>query len=214
MSFFDIITNKNFLNFAGNAISAGTSLYTNSKATEAQTNAANQAAALTQDQFDQTRADLAPYLGVGKNALYATSALSGVAAPDLTPAENRQVFETALGNFFVSPDYLFRQSEGIKALDRSAAARGRLQSGAQLKAVNEFGQNLAASEFGNYRNVLASLAGIGQTETNNIARYGANATANVGNALVGAGNARASGFSNTGGIINNSIENYLKSLAR
>lgn len=47
------------------------------------------------------------------------------------------------------PSYQFRLQEGINALDRSAAARGRLQSGAQAKAVTRYGQDLASQEYQN-----------------------------------------------------------------
>jgi hypothetical protein len=40
-------------------------------------------------------------------------------------------------------------AEGMKALERSAAARGLLQSGGTLKGIQQYGQNLASSEYEN-----------------------------------------------------------------
>jgi hypothetical protein len=40
-------------------------------------------------------------------------------------------------------------SEGVKALERSAAARGLLQSGGTLKGITRFGQDIASEEYGN-----------------------------------------------------------------
>jgi hypothetical protein len=61
----------------------------------------------------------------------------------------------------MDPGYGFRLSEGMKALDRQAAARGGLISGAALKGAQRYGQGLASQEFGNAYNRLAELAQIG-----------------------------------------------------
>ena len=108
-----------------------------SKSAGAVSDASNSANRLTQKQWEQTREDYAPWLGAGRNALYATSALAGVASPDLTQEENQKVLEAAVHNFQTSPGYQFQLSEGINALDRSAASRGRLVSGAHDKAVSQ-----------------------------------------------------------------------------
>jgi hypothetical protein len=97
-------------------------------------------------------------------------------------------------NFFASPDFQFRLDEGLNAVQNSAAARGGLYSGNALRGIEEYGQNLAAGELGNWFNRRAALAGIGQTATTQ-AGQGAMATgANVGNLLIGQGDARASGI--------------------
>ena len=51
--------------------------------------------------------------------------------------------------FQADPGYQFRMSEGVKALERSAAARGLLSSGPTLKGITQYGQNLASSEYEN-----------------------------------------------------------------
>lgn len=58
-------------------------------------------------------------------------------------------------------------------MQASAAARGGLNSGATLKALTEFGNNYADQQgYTPYMNKLASLAGIGQTATNQTAQAG------------------------------------------
>lgn len=47
------------------------------------------------------------------------------------------------------PGYQFRKEQGQLALDRGAAARGTVQSGAQVKATEGFAQGLASQEYGN-----------------------------------------------------------------
>jgi hypothetical protein len=95
--------------------------------------------------------------------------------------------------FFKSPDYTFRQSQGLQGIERSAAARGGAFSGNALKALNEFNSNLAAGGFNDYFNHQAALAGIGQTATSQTNQAGLITANSVGNALQNAGDARASG---------------------
>jgi hypothetical protein len=49
--------------------------------------------------------------------------------------------------FEADPGYQFRLSEGQKALERSAAARGNVLGAATQKNLTRFGQNLASDEF-------------------------------------------------------------------
>jgi hypothetical protein len=51
--------------------------------------------------------------------------------------------------FQADPGYNFRMAEGMKALERSASARGLLQSGGTLKGIQQYGQNLASDEYQN-----------------------------------------------------------------
>lgn len=74
--------------------------------------------------------------------------------------------DAALGRFQTSPGYQFQMNEGVNALDRSAAARGGLYSGAQGKALTEYGQGVANQEFNNRLSTLAGMAGSGQAAGN------------------------------------------------
>ena len=49
--------------------------------------------------------------------------------------------------FLNSPQYQFLQKQGQQALDRSAAARGMGYSGAQMKAAQQYGQDLASQQY-------------------------------------------------------------------
>lgn len=108
-------------------------------------------------------------------------------------------------NLSEDPGYAFRMSEGLKALDRSAAARGGLMSGSALKAAERFGQDYASQEYQNAYNraltkynTTASLAGVGQTATNALTGAAGNLGNNLANLQYGsgtsAGAARASGY--------------------
>jgi len=60
-----------------------------------------------------------------------------------------EAFKFTAENFQADPGYGFRLSEGLKALERSAAARGGLLSGGTGKALTRFGQDMASQEFQN-----------------------------------------------------------------
>lgn len=99
-----------------------------------------------------------------------------------------------LAPFIESPGFQFRLQEGQKALDRSAASRGQLLSGQQIKASQDFGQNLASAEFNSFVDRLASFAGLGQTTGAQIGQFGANAALARGGFIQQAGGQRASGL--------------------
>jgi hypothetical protein len=103
--------------------------------------------------------------------------------------------QQAFDRFRNTPGYQFGLTEGQRTLDSSAAASGGLFSGKAAKALTKFGQDYADQQgYRPYMNSLASLAGIGQTAANQNASIGQATAGNVGNALMGAGNARASGI--------------------
>jgi hypothetical protein len=128
------------------------------------------------------------------------------------------------------PGYAFRMSEGMKALERSAAARGGLLSGATLKGTQRYGQDLASQEYQNafnrYQtqrtntlNPYASLAGVAQSSANTLGQaagqYGANASniamaggANAANAQLALGNIRGQQFSNAANALGQGYDFY------
>jgi hypothetical protein len=72
---------------------------------------------------------------------------------DATSAWSPEVVQAKLE---ANPAYQFRMQQGMKAIDRSAAARGNLLSGNTLAAAQEFGQGLASQEYNNQINRLQS----------------------------------------------------------
>jgi hypothetical protein len=133
--------------------------------------------------------------------------------------------------FQADPGYGFRLSEGQKALERSAAARGGLISGGALKAATRFGQDMGSQEYTNAFNryqterearlgPLRTLTGMGGTTASNLGAAGQTMASNVGNAAMaganatgegylGAANARASGYMGGYNAINSGLSNYL-----
>lgn len=160
------------------------------KAADAQVSAANRAADLSQRQFDILREDLAPFRQQGVNAL------NILADELLVPLE-------------ATPGFNFALEQGVRAIDQSSAARGKALSGQNIRAIQEFGTGLGQQFSGERLNRLASLAGVGQTATTNTGQFGSNAAANQGNALINAGEARASGFVGGSNAITDSLNNLL-----
>lgn len=97
---------------------------------------------------DQQREDFAPWRDIGQQAL--DRVWEGVQSGEFeVGAFSPEKFDPSKVNLEQDPGYKFRMSQGIDALDASAAARGRLLSGAQQKALNQYGQDVGSQEYGN-----------------------------------------------------------------
>lgn len=200
------------------------------RASKSQAGAADRAAALQKDVADQ-RVELereqfnrqlelqAPFREVGLNALNKLAPL----ASEYTPF--------GMAQFQQDPGYAFRMSEGMKALERGAAARGGLLSGATMKGLQRYGQDLASQEYQNAfnrygiererrLNPLQSLAGVGQTSAQQVGAAGQSMTSGIGNALgaygQGAGEAmgaaaqaRASGYVGGANSLTGALGQYM-----
>lgn len=234
-------------------VSAGASIYSGSKSAKAQKRAAEQAAQTEMAQYNQTRADQAPYREVGYSALDKLAGMYGLSTPgridyagyvnsnpdllaeykrdplrwgsienygkfhwDTYGQGEKRVAPTSGGSagmagrsvmdeVAATPGYQFRLSEGIKAAERSAASRGLLKSGASMKAIQRYGEGLAASEYDTYANRLAALAGVGQVATNATSAAGQGAAGAIANTQMAAGNAQASSYANTGAAISGAV---------
>lgn len=104
-----------------------------------------------------------------------------------------------------NPAYQFRLSEGQKALERSAAARGGLNSGGFMKGMARYSQGLASEEYGNQWNRLAQVAGMGQNSANSLGQLGSNYASNMSQLYADKGNAQAAGQQAIGGGISGAI---------
>jgi hypothetical protein len=187
-------------------------------AAKTQAGAAAQASDVQQQQYEQTRADQAPYREAGYKAL---------AELQRTAGNVPGAFKFGAGDYQADPGYAFRLAEGQKALDRQAAARGGLISGGALRAAQRYGQEMGSQEFGNaYNRALtgyntgvasenqlynrqAGLAGIGQTATNLVGQAGQNYATNVGNLMTGAGAAQAAGQVGMANALTGGLGTYL-----
>ena len=163
--------------------------------------------------YDEQKAQQAPYLQQGQAAIGKLGSLMGGTDPfesylqksGLQGGLDAYLKQKGVSNygFLNSPQYQFLQKRGQQALDRSAAARGMGYSGAQMKAAQQFGQDLAsqqydneynraakeyfnkydqaANQFGNYYNRLAALAQGGQQTAQSLGGMGSQYATNASN---------------------------------
>lgn len=152
------------------------------KAASAQRSAANTASETQLQMYEQSREDQAPWRDAGAAGLNELAAALGL--PGYTQTTD----------FTADPGYEFQRAEGQKAIDRSFAARGGLLSGAALKAASRYNQDYASNAYNQRINRLASIAGVGQTAANQNSQNAMNTGSAIGQNIIGAGNARASGY--------------------
>lgn len=179
---------------------------------------ASEQVALQREQFNRQVELQEPWRKAGVNAL---AELQG--ASRYTPF--------GMDQFQADPGYAFRLSEGQKALERQAAARGGLISGSALKAASRFGQEMGSQEYMNAFNryqaerqarlqPLQSLAGVGQTATQALGAAGQQFAsgasgalgaygAGAGEALTSGAAARASGYVGQANAITGGLGTYL-----
>jgi len=174
----------------GSALIGG---YASNRAASTQAQAAQQGIDAQERMFNRQTELQEPFRKAGEEALNKLLPLS----MNYTPF--------GMDKFTQDPGYAFRLSEGMKALDRTAAARGGLLSGATLKGAQRYGQDLGSQEYQNafnryhiernaQLNPLQSLAGVGQTATNTLTGAAGQMGQNLATGYGNVANARASGY--------------------
>lgn len=177
--------------------------YSSRQASKAQERAAAEGAAAEERMFNRQVELQEPFRQAGVNAL-----------PELIAASRYTPF--GMKQFQADPGYQFRLREGLRALDQSAAARGGLLSGAQLRGVTRFGQELGSQEFTNafnrYQaeraarlNPLQSLAGMGQSTAATLGQQAGQYGQSLAQGAATMGNIRASGYMGQANALTNAL---------
>jgi hypothetical protein len=185
-----------------------------------QANAQAQANQLLYAQYLQQRADLAPFTGAGIGAQNKLLTYLGLPGGTQGADYGKYAKDFGMTDFTTDPGYAFRLSEGQKALDRSAAARGGLISGGALKAAQRFGQDLGSQEYqsafnryqtnrANQLAPLASLMGSGQASAAGQAAAAGNYGAAAGAGLTNIGAAQAAGGTGMANALAGGVGQYL-----
>ena len=190
-------------------VGAAATAYSANKASSAQQNAASQAAQTQMDMYNTTRSDLSPYRDIGKVASDTlTTQLPALTAPiNLT--------QEWLNS---TPGYQFTQTQGLKAVQNSAAARGLGNSGAALKGAAAFATGLADNTYKtqfdvaninqtNAYNRLKALVDTGENASAQTGAAGTSAATGTSNALISGGNAAAAGANATGSAVSGLANN-------
>jgi hypothetical protein len=171
--------------------------------------------------YEQSRADLAPYREQGYTALKDIEGMKPFLTSQFGPDQFAQ---------YLDPSMAFRQKIGTQATERMANVGGGALSGNTLRALTDYGQNLASTEYGNafgrfqtdrtnIYNTLANIAGMGQGAVNTGVRAGETYSAGQTGLLTGSAAAQAAGtvgaanaYSGAAGNVGNMA--FLSSLMR
>ena len=135
-----------------------------------------------------------------------------------------------------SPGYQFQMDQGLGAISNAASAQGGVQSGNTLKALTTYGQGLANQDYqqayqnyvANYGNAynsasanantsfnrLQTVTGSGQNAAAGLGALSSQTAGQVGNNIIGAGNATAAGTvgaaNATTGAVNSGVNNLVQ----
>jgi hypothetical protein len=174
-------------------------------ASSAQQAAASQASDVQRDIFERQVELQAPFREAGLAGQNRLMELLGIGGTAGAPGYGKYATaEFGMDQFKADPGYAFRMSEGMKALERSAAARGGLLSGATLKGIQRYGQDAASQEYQNAfnrfqaertgtLNPFQALAGTAQSSANVLGQQAGQLGQQLGSNIIGAGNAQAAG---------------------
>jgi hypothetical protein len=191
------------------------------KAAEQQAAAIREAAQIQERMFQQQRSDLEPYRNVGYTAL-----------GDIT--ERMPFFTSQFGDEqmaqYLDPSMEFRRRLGEQTTARMLNVGGGAISGNTLRGLEEFGQNLASTEYGNafnrfqnertnIYNTLANIAGMGQGAVNTGVGASQQAASNLGQLAAGQGQVQAAGTVGATNALTGALQNagnmyYLNQLMR
>lgn len=198
------------------ALGAGASIYGANRAANAQTSAANAAISAQQGMFATAENKAQPFVDAGQgtieqlkewlNSNNTSSPLNTLQrlttpGPDQTAALEQ------------TPGFQFANQYGQKAVRNSLAARGLAGPGGALaRGGSDYAENLAQGTFGTVTSALQNLFSSGANSLQNLVSTGANSAGTlggqaiqsgqqIGNNLVGIGNAQAGAATATAGAL-------------
>lgn len=141
---------------------------------------------------------------------YAQTAPATTPATGTTPGQTP--YQNAFQNYLNSTGYQFQVDQGNKQITQGYAAKGALQSGSALQALQTYGQNTATGFFKDYLGLLgnqqgvglsgaSAIAGVGQNYANSVSANNNNAGSAAANAYLAQGNANANMWGGIGGAV-------------
>jgi hypothetical protein len=187
---------------ASSVASAAIGAHAAGKASNAQVDAAKSAAELTHEdsqaslafqkqQYADQQKNTQPWITAGQGAISQLSSdLKDGTYHDWTGSFTAPTAATEQND----PGYQFRLNEGMKALERSASAKGGLITGGTAKAEQQYGQDYASNEYQNvynrdFQQYQEKFNEFNTNQTNRFNRYaaiaGAGQTANTAQGQVG-----------------------------
>ena len=210
---------------AGSVISGLVGANAAQNAAQIQANASQVASQNQLNMFNTLNAQNAPYRAQGYNALNIIG--SGLPGTYTQYDATGKPIGTAQGTGYLTqqfgpaeflanldPSYGFRMQQGQQATQRQANLAGGMIGGNALKAMQDYTQGLASTEYGNafnrfqtqrsnIYNTLASIAGIGQASQQQANQLGQNVATAQGQLGVGSAAAQAAGQIGTAQALGN-----------
>lgn len=172
-----------------------------------QANAAHEA---TQAALTGYRAITSGPAGAFNNEAIAGGSEAGKAARQLLGLEPLTPgVSNGFDNYLKSTGYNFQLKSGSDAITSSNAAKGLLNSGGTLKALDTFGQNLGSNYFNNYLTQIGGQQTAGSNAISQIANAGGTGGGNAVQPIIAGGNAVAGGISGALGGFGGALTNYL-----
>lgn len=186
---------------AGSAISSSAS----QSAANTQAQAANNAAGLQWQQFQQLQQNLQPYMNLGSGSIgNLQTALGNLGNMHFN-------FDPTEQSLQQTPGYQFTLNQGLNTVNNQLAAKGLNLSGAQAKGIANYTTGLADTTYQQqYQNALqnfmtnygvssdqynrlSGLVGVGENAAAGVGNAGLQTAANAGNLLTSGANASAAG---------------------
>lgn len=201
---------------AGGLASSAIGADASRSAANTQADAADHAADLQNEQFQQMLKNLMPYMDLGQSGI-------GQLQDLLSSGTLQKQFSFDPSQLGQTPGYQFTLQQGLKGVDNAASAKGLSLSGAQMKGIADYTTGLADQTYGqqydralrsfmtNYGvnsdqyNRLAGLVGLGQNAAAGVGNAGLQTASNIGNTLMSGANAQAAGQIGSANAINNGI---------
>jgi hypothetical protein len=201
---------------SGARSAASTQADASTRAAQTQAESSDKALALQEKLYNQQVALQEPYRQAGLTGQNRLMELLGLGGNAGAAGYGQYARDFGAADFQADPGYAFRLSEGQKALDRQAAARGGLISGGALKAATRYGQDMGSQEYqsafnryqqnrANQLQPLGNLMASGQSAASNQGSAAGQYGVNAGNLITQAGQATAAGQIGAGNTINNAL---------
>ena len=158
--------------------------------------------------YNQNRQDQLPWITAGQGAI-------GQMSQGMQPGgQFTQTFDQS--KLQQNPGYLFQLQQGQQALDRSAASKGMLLSGAQAQATTNYNQGMANTDYNNAYNQwnndqstqwnrLSGIAGTGQQANSTLGNQGTSTANGIANTQASLGNSMAANSIGLGNSLTSSL---------
>lgn len=99
--------------------------------------------------------------GTFNNGAFNDNRANALQSPGFTTESPQDAAQGAFDTFRNSTGYQFRLGEGLDAVNSAYAGIGGFQSGAAMRGIQDYAQNFASNEFGNYLGALQSQQAVG-----------------------------------------------------